>query len=244
MSNRRVVLGASIVGVVGAAVALALAIGPQVGSDSAAGQRPELPPTEPDVAVAVTEPTAGDTATDMPQDGAVAGTSPAVVPRRGVPADRVLPRKSPAPVQAFAFADPATCPAAGQAAVVDRDNQRAWLCGDGAVTHELPITSAWSQPDPGDYAIYAKDMQSSSTFSGEYSTMTHFVAFSYGEFEGARIAFHSVPTYPDGSFIQPLASVGALEQRGNSAGCIRVLPRDAELIWSWLEVGDTVRVVS
>jgi hypothetical protein len=87
-------------------------------------------------------------------------------------------------------------------------------------------------------------MNSSSRFTGRYSTMTHFVAFTHGEIRGARIAFHSVPTYPDGSYVQTLQSVGTPELRGDSAGCIRVLPADAELIWSWLEVGDLVRVVS
>ena len=106
------------------------------------------------------------------------------------------------------------------------------------------MTSAWIQPDPGDYAVYAKDMNSSSRFTGKYSTMTHFVAFTYGKIRGARIAFHSMPVYPDGSFVQPLETLGAADQRGNSAGCIRVSPADAELIWAWLEIGDVVRVIS
>ena len=148
------------------------------------------------------------------------------------------------PEPTFEFADPSTCPATGRAAVVDRENQRAWLCGDGLVTHEMPMTSAWIQPDPGDYAIYAKDMNSSSRFTGKYSTMTHFVAFTHGKIRGARIAFHSMPVYSDGSYVQPLETLGAPEQRGNSAGCIRVSPSDAELIWSWLEIDDLVRVIS
>jgi hypothetical protein len=74
--------------------------------------------------------------------------------------------------------------------------------------------------------------------------MTHFVAFTHGEIRGARIAFHSMPIYSDGSYVQPLETLGTPEQRGNSAGCIRVSPADAELIWSWLEIDDLVRVVS
>ena len=53
-----------------------------------------------------------------------------------------------------------------------------------------------------------------------------------------------MPIYSDGSFVQPLETLGTPELRGNSAGCIRVSPADAELIWSWLEIGDLVRVVS
>ena len=108
----------------------------------------------------------------------------------------------------------------------------------------MPITSAISQPDPGTYEVYAKDMDASSTLTGEYSTMTHFVAFTYGKYQGARIAFHSVPQYTDGEYVQSLDSVGSQALFGESSGCIRVLPEDAELIWSWLDVGDTVRVVT
>jgi peptidoglycan hydrolase-like protein with peptidoglycan-binding domain len=140
--------------------------------------------------------------------------------------------------------DPETCATEGNSAVVDRFNQRAWLCDAGAITKVMPITSAWSQPDPGTYEVYAKDLNASSTLTGEYSTMTHFVAFTYGKFKGARIAFHSVPKYSDGEYVQPLDSVGTSELQGDSSGCIRVLPDDAELIWDWLDVGDTVTVVS
>lgn len=140
--------------------------------------------------------------------------------------------------------DPATCVEEGRSAVVDRFNQRAWLCEDGEITDEMPITSAVSQPDPGTYEVYAKDLDASSTLTGEYSTMTHFVAFTHGKYQGARIAFHSVPTYSNGEYVQPLDSVGTPEQYGDSSGCIRVLPDDAVLIWDWLGVGDTVTVVS
>ncbi len=236
-------LGASIVGVVGAAVALTvLAVGTQAGSDSVASPDPDAAaPTSVDAATP-TDATAGDTgptetgptATEPP-DSTVADTAPT---------DTLAPTTTAVPQPTFEFADSSTCPVTGRAAVVDRENQRAWLCGDGLVTHEMPMTSAWIQPDPGDYAIYAKDMNSSSRFSGKYSTMTHFVAFTHGKIRGARIAFHSMPVYSDGSYVQPLETLGAPEQRGNSAGCIRVSPSDAELIWSWLEIDDLVRVIS
>ena len=140
--------------------------------------------------------------------------------------------------------DPTTCPDAGRAAVVDRFNQRAWLCEGGDITDEMPITSAISQPDPGVYQVYAKDLDAYSTLTGEYSTMTHFVAFTYGKFQGARIAFHSVPRYANGEFVQPLDSVGTQELFGDSSGCIRLLPADAEILWDWLDIGDTVKVVN
>jgi hypothetical protein len=248
MRIRRVVLGASIVGVVGAAVALTvLAVGTQVGSDSVAspdaGARASTGRSA--TTVADTTPPATDPPSTEPPDTEPPDTEPPDTepPDTTAVADTIAIPDTTA-VPAFEFADPSTCPATGRAAVVDRENQRAWMCGDGLVTLEMPITSAWIQPDPGDYAVYAKDMNSSSRFTGKYSTMTHFVAFTHGKIRGARIAFHSMPIYSDGSYVQPLETLGALDQRGNSAGCIRVAPADAELIWSWLEIGDLVRVVS
>ena len=241
-------LGASIVGVVGAAIALTvLALGPQVGSDSVASPDPDTgpatsatPSTPPDD----TLPLATDPPATDPPDTSVAATEPPEASTTTVAPTTVAPTTTVVPEPTFEFADPSTCPAAGHAAVVDRENQRAWLCGEGLVTNEMLMTSAWIQPDPGDYAVYAKDMNSSSRFTGKYSTMTHFVAFTHGKIRGARIAFHSMPVYSDGSFVQPLETLGAADQRGNSAGCIRVSPTDAELIWAWLEIGDVVRVVS
>jgi L,D-transpeptidase catalytic domain/Putative peptidoglycan binding domain len=140
--------------------------------------------------------------------------------------------------------DARTCSAEGRSAVVDRRNQRAWLCANGAITREMPITSAVSQPDPGTYQVYAKDLNAASTISGSYTEMTHFVAFTYGKYQGARIAFHSVPTYPGGGYVQPLESVGTPELFGASSGCIRVLPDDAVAVWDWLAAGDDVIVIS
>jgi hypothetical protein len=249
MSKRRVVLGASIVGVVGAAVVLAvLVIGPQAGSDSVASPQPDDAAAAAAVPRVTGPPVTDPPVTDPPVTDPAATEPPITDPAATVadtdPPGTSSPETTAAPVTALAFADPATCPITGRAAVVDRENQRAWLCGDGLVTREMPMTSAWIQPDPGDYAIYAKDMNSSSRFTGRYSTMTHFVAFTYGEIQGARIAFHSMPIYPDGSFVQPVETLGTPEKRGESAGCIRVSLADAELIWSWLEIGDLVRVVS
>jgi hypothetical protein len=132
----------------------------------------------------------------------------------------------------------------GNVAVIDRDAQRAWLCTDGRIDAEFPITSAWSMPDPGTYPVYAKDMNASSTFGGHVSTMTHFVAFSYGKNTGARVAFHSVPVLRSGEFVQPLDSVGDLSRRGESSGCIRVLPDDAVRIWDSLAIGSSVVVLN
>jgi peptidoglycan hydrolase-like protein with peptidoglycan-binding domain len=138
----------------------------------------------------------------------------------------------------------ADCPNTPHGAIVDRANQRGALCANGSITVQFPLTSAWSQPDPGTYPVYAKDLNASSTFGGHYSTMQHFVSFTHGKYKGARIAFHSVPTTSDGKFVQPIDSLGTEAQHGQSSGCIRVSPDDATRIWDWLAIGDEVHVIS
>jgi len=140
--------------------------------------------------------------------------------------------------------DPSTCPSTPHGAVVDRARQLAWLCADGAVQVPFPITTAVSQPDPGTYDVYAKDMQTTSSFGEEFSYLDRFVAFTTGKYTGARIAFHAIPRYEDGTLAQSIDSVGQPELFGESAGCIRVRPDDAVMIWDFLAIGDQVRVVT
>lgn len=140
--------------------------------------------------------------------------------------------------------DPRSCDGVDHAVVVDRAVQRGWLCESEQVTTVFPLTSSDLQPDPGVYEVYAKDIKAWSWEFGPPSTMTHFVAFTRGKFAGARIAFHSVPVYADGSWAQPLESVGTMEHFGDSSGCIRLLPEDAEVVWNFLELGGSVRVIS
>lgn len=139
----------------------------------------------------------------------------------------------------------AGCSPTGGSAVIDRVQQRAWLCVDGTVTKIFPVTTARSQPDPGHYRIYAKDPRAWSSEGGTQSAMNDFVAFTHGKFKGARVAFHSVPKYVlTGKYEQPLSSVGDLTRRGASAGCVRVLPDDATLLFDTLQIGDAVTVVN
>ncbi len=138
----------------------------------------------------------------------------------------------------------AGCAATGPSAAIDRDIQLAWLCLDGYITTEFPVSTAWSMPDPGVYQVYAKDLRTTSTFGGHITTLRNFVAFSYGERTGARVAFHAIPMLSDGSLVQPAESVGDLSRRGESSGCIRVVPEIAQLIWDTLSIGDTVTVLT
>lgn len=136
------------------------------------------------------------------------------------------------------------CPATPHGAVIDRDRQRAWLCDNGVALPEFVITTAIDQPDPGTYPVYGKSMHTSSRLGGHYSTMTHFVAFTRGEKTHARVAFHTVPVLRNGEYVQPLESVGTEERHGDSAGCIRVLPEEGQIVWDWLQIGDEVHVIT
>ncbi len=143
-----------------------------------------------------------------------------------------------------AGADDYACPATPHGAVIDRARQRGWLCAGGRVVRRMPITTATNQPDPGTYAVYAEDLVTTSTFGGRSSTLDRFVAFTHGKYTGARIGFHAIPRYGDGTLAQPSESVGALERFGESSGCIRLRPEDAVAVWDHLGVGDEVRVLT
>jgi hypothetical protein len=140
--------------------------------------------------------------------------------------------------------DPATCPSTPHGAVVDRATQRAWLCADGVVVRVMAITSARSQPAPALYAVFDKDLQTTSSLGGHRTVLDRFVAFTRGKYRGARIGFHAVPRLGDGTLVQPLESVGSMSLFGASSGCIRVRPADAEAVWDHLSIGDQVHVVS
>ena len=145
---------------------------------------------------------------------------------------------------AVGFPDPASCPATLRGAVIDRQAQRAWLCEVGAIVRVMPITSAGDQPDPGIYEVYAEDLWTTSYYGPQPSTLDHFVAFTRGKYEGARIGFHAVPRYGDGTLAQSAESVGTPELFGGSSGCIRLRAEDAAAVYDFLAVGHQVHVIS
>ena len=144
------------------------------------------------------------------------------------------------------------CTSSGPSAAIDREMQRAWLCSDGALVEEFPITTAWGQPDPGSYRVWSRSRYAFAYEDGTYS-MEYFVVFASGEQTGARVGFHSVPkcvtAIPSigcraGDYAQPLASVGLPAYRGQSHGCIRVLPDEAVRLWASLPLGARVTVLN
>lgn len=175
-----------------------------------------------------------------------AGSSAATTSPAEIVASTIAPTIAPTTIPVTTIPPPpdAGCAATGRSAAIDRDIQQAWLCLDGYITAQFPVSTAWSLPDPGVYEVYAKDAVTSSTFGGHVSTLKNFVAFTYGENTGARVAFHSIPILGDGSLVQPIDSVGDLSRRGESSGCIRVQPDISQLIWDTLSIGDTVTVLT
>ena len=191
--------------------------------------------TSPSSVVASALPATTAAATTVPTT--IPTTTPTTIAAAAIPVATIPAATNPPPPDAG-------CAAAGPSAVLDRDQQSAWLCNNGYITTKFAISTAWSMPDPGVYQVYAKDRTSTSTFGGHLTTLKNFVAFSFGENTGARVAFHSIPILPDGSLLQPIDSVGDLTRRGESSGCIRVVPDISQLIWDTLSIGDTVTVLN
>ncbi len=160
------------------------------------------------------------------------------------PATRVAPPVATPTVAPPAGGGGSNCPATGHAAVIDRANQRAWLCTDGVADAKFPITTAIAQPSPATYTVYGKSLVTTSTFGGHFSYLDNFVAFTRGINTGARIGFHAVPRTASGSPYQPYNTVGTQAWFGQSSGCIRVLPDQSRLIWQHLGIGDKVVVIS
>lgn len=129
------------------------------------------------------------------------------------------------------------CPPTGRAAVADKAAQRFWLCDGGVpVTGELAMTTASAEyglPPVGEYVVTAKE-EVACGVDGE--RLERFVAF-YTTPRGNRIAFHEV-------VLQDPATLGDLDQRGQSSGCFRVSDADSWEVWEFLEIGDPVIVLT
>ena len=141
--------------------------------------------------------------------------------------------------------DPTPARHPGASAVVDRFNQRSWLCEPGEITDVMPITSAISQPDPGTYEVYAKDLDASSTLTGEYSDDDPLRRVHLRQVPGCP---HRVPQRPE---VRERRLRATARQRRHPASCTATrraasesCPEHAELIWKWLDIGDTVIVVT
>jgi hypothetical protein len=130
------------------------------------------------------------------------------------------------------------CPAGeARAAVVDKAAQRFWLCENGLPsTEQLRMTSGsleYGLPPVGAYEVFARD---SVAWGIHGERLNRFVAF-YTTSRGNRIAFHEYVN-------QTEESIGELDMRGDSSGCLRVSTADSWRVWDFLQIGDQVVVIT
>lgn len=146
------------------------------------------------------------------------------------------PGTTPTPDAPAASALPG-CPSTGRAAVVDKAAQRFWLCTDGqSVTDRLKMTTAsarYGLPSIGTHTVFSKDVISVGI---DGSTLHRFVSF-YRTPQNSRIGFHQYVH-------QDPNTIGDLNQRGASAGCLRVSTDDSWTVWDHLRIGDKVVVIT
>lgn len=123
---------------------------------------------------------------------------------------------------------------AGRAAIVDRVAQRMWLCADGvAVTEPFPFTAGPVRAAPaGEYRVFFRR----DPWWGSGFTLRRFVAFTRGP-RGGRVAFHQYVNMPP-------EMIGSEQYRNVSGGCFRLRPDDSIIVWSFLRIGDPVRILN
>lgn len=123
---------------------------------------------------------------------------------------------------------------AGHSAVVDRIDQRMWLCDDGwPVTGWMPFTAGPINDAPaGEYRVFFK---SNPWYGGGY-TLWHFAAFTRGD-QGGRVAFHKYVAMSE-------SQVGTEAFRNASHGCFRMRAADAAFVYSFLGYGDRVLILN
>jgi len=111
-----------------------------------------------------------------------------------------------------------------------------WLVeADGHITDIYPVSGANNNPSPGKYQVYSKSELAYGYTGGQ---MKHMVRFAYGNNQGLRIGFHSIPTGWRGP-------VQTEEQLGHalSAGCVRQRNDKAEFLFHWAPIGTPVVVL-
>jgi hypothetical protein len=129
------------------------------------------------------------------------------------------------------------CAATGRSAVVDKAAQRFWLCENGAaITDRRRMTSAsasYGLPAIGSYKVFDRDAIG---YGRNGEQLHRFVTF-YTTVRGNRIGFHQYVNQDPGT-------IGELNQRGSSDGCLRVGTDDSWTVWNFLRIGDRVIVIT
>lgn len=124
----------------------------------------------------------------------------------------------------------------GRRIVYSNREQRVWIVeGDGAIHDSYLVSGRRSVPGPGVYAVYSKSPVAWAGHDG--ITMKHMVRFAHGR--SLAIGFHSIPRYAGGTPMQTESQLGTYR----SAGCVRQADHQAEALYHWAQLGDTVVVL-
>ncbi len=158
---------------------------------------------------------------DTPSAAAALSTPPSTTepPAPTMPPDEVLPESG-----------------SGRRVVFSVDRQRMWWVDDaGTVLRTSLVSGRPNTPSTGTFQVYSKTLNATGL---DGSRMDYFVRFTKGP-NGWAIGFHDIPV-KNGATVQTEAQLG----QPLSHGCIRQSAADATFTWDFLEVGDTVVVVT
>ncbi len=124
----------------------------------------------------------------------------------------------------------------GRRIIYSNSDQRVWIIeASGQIRDSYLVSGRENVPNPGTYSVFSK---SELAFAGHDGiTMKHMVRFAWGQ--RLAIGFHSIPRYADGTPMQTEAQLGTYQ----SAGCVRQSDHQAEALYHWSRIGDTVVVL-
>ena len=126
----------------------------------------------------------------------------------------------------------------GRRIVYDKALMTVWAMNEAdEVVYRFPVVGRWDRPVKGKYEIFSQSMHSGNPNSKV--TFDHMTRFAYGNDGKTAIGLHSIPLYYDGSMMHSTDQLGLPIATG---GCVRMAAEDAEKLYEWAEVGDTVYV--
>ncbi|MBI1376252.1 MAG: hypothetical protein GC157_02035 [Frankiales bacterium] len=127
----------------------------------------------------------------------------------------------------------------GRRIVYAERSAHVWIVdAHGAVVRDYPVTGRIGRPRPAVYHVYS--MSRTAVNPGEKLRFDLMVRFAYGV-TGARIGFHTIPRTYAGV---PIQGENQLGQAIGAGGCVRQRRVDAEFLYSWVRIGDTVVVLA
>lgn len=107
----------------------------------------------------------------------------------------------------------------------------------GQVVRDYKVTGRPGRPKPGTYTVFSKSP--TAVNPGQKLRFELMVRFTHGV-TGAAIGFHTIPKTYQGVPIQDAKDLG---KAIGSGGCVRQKRIDAQWLYRWVDVGDTVVVL-